>query len=251
MPRALPASLFAASLLLPPMAFAAVVPLRVDDATPRPVYIQVENSSNLASVGQSFGPAFPATYSAAGGVGTLTVDPQTFSQFEPIAIPPVPGSFTSFVIQIDLATKHASSQPASGGYAGGGQSQSFTLHPLASAAILGFTQPGIPPLACVSQQQVDDWCTIVPIFCGKTCTLVPGSAYDPASGELNLVGSESVSGCDGGFCQGPFEFFSGRGDLRLTEDFVPPVPALSPSGAIALALALATSVVIARRRRRA
>ena len=249
MPRALP-GLFATALLLAPAAVAAVVPLRIDDATPRPVYIQVENSSDLATVGQSFG-TFLATYSASAGVGTLTVDPQTFSQFEPIAIPPVPGSFTPFVIQIDLATKHATSQAASGTYAAGGQSQSFTLHPLASNATLGFTGPGIPPLPCVSQQQVDAWCPIVPMFCGKTCTLVSGSAYDASSGEVNLVGSETLSGCDGSFCQGPFDFFSGRGDLRLTEELAPPIPALSQPGKLTLAWLLAAAVLVGARRSRA
>jgi hypothetical protein len=251
MPRALLGGLFAAALLHAPPAGAAVVPLRIDDATQRPVYIQAENSSHLATVGQSFGSAFPATYSASGGVGTLTVDPQTFSQLEPIGIAPVPGSFTPFVIQIDLATRHATSSTASGSYAGGGQSQSFTLHPLASNATLGFAGPSVPPLPCVSQQQVDTWCQVVPIFCGQTCTLVPGSAYDASSGRVNLVGSETVSGCDGSFCQGPFDFFTGRGDLRLTEEFVPPVPALTQAGAITLAFLLATSVLVATHRRRA
>ena len=93
----------------------------------------------------------------------------------------------------------------------------FWQGPLGTATTAGFVGPATPPLFCTSQAQVDLLCQSVPLFCGKTCTLVPGSAYDPSSGRVNLVGPEHQSGCDGSVCQGPIEMFSGLGDLRLTD----------------------------------
>lgn len=222
----------------------ASVPLRILDTPARAVFVEIENSSNIDTLGQSYGPVFPATYSASGGVGTLVISAATHEAMYSGDFPaPVPGSFTPIVIEIDLATRHATSQVASGAFASGPLTGSFTQGVLQSNAVLGVIVSGVPPFTCASQAQVDFLCTIAPQFCGKTCSLVSGSAYDPATGKVNLVGSRTESGCDGGVCQGPFTLFTPRGDLRLSEPFVPAVPALSP---YATALLLGAILVAAR-----
>ncbi len=219
---------------------AAAAPLDLTDTSSRSVQIEVENSSGLAVVGAGFGPPFPATYSVTGGVGTVLVSPATHELMHAGFPQPVPGSFTSLIIEVDLATLHATSQTASGAFASGPVTGGFTLHPLASDAVLGFLGPSLPPLACASQSAVDDVCLIVPVFCGETCTLVAGVAYDTFTGKVNLVGVETQAGCDGGLCFGPFDFFTGQGDLRLTEaPVVAPVPALSSGAMVVLVLLLA------------
>jgi hypothetical protein len=225
----------------------ALVPLRIEDETERAVFVEVEGSSDLAIVGQSFGPPFPATYSASGGVGTLVISAETHAAMRAGFLEPVPGSFTPIEIEIDLATRHATSGSASGALASGPISMTFTQNPLASDAVLGFVGPDIGPIPCTSQQQVDDFCAIFPLFCGKICTLVPGAAFDPATGKLNLVGTETQSGCDGSLCDGPFTLFTGQGDLRLREPFVAPVPALSPPATALLAAALLAAGALAAR----
>ena len=227
---------FAALLFAAATGARAGVPLRVEDGGARTVFVEVESSSDLATVGQSYGPPFPAAYSASNGLGTLVISAETHAAMRAGFLEPVPGSFTPIAIEIDLATRVATSQSASGALASGQLSMSFTQNPLASDAVLGFVGPDIGPIPCASQQQVDDLCAITPLFCGKTCTLVPGAGYDPASGKLNLVGTETQSGCDGGVCGGPFELFTGRGDLRLSE--APPVPTLGPSALALLAAAM-------------
>jgi len=214
----------------------ADVPLRIEDGTPRAVFIEVEGSSDLGAVGLSYGPPFPATYSAANGVGTLVISAETHAAMRAGFLQPVPDTFTPLVIEIDLSTRHATSQSASGALASGPISESFTQNPLASDAVLGFIGPNVAPFPCTSQQDVDNLCAIIPLFCGKTCTLVPGAAYDPATGKLNLVGTETQSGCDGSMCQGPFTLFTNRGDLRLTEPAL--VPTLGPPALALLAAAL-------------
>jgi hypothetical protein len=218
----------AAFLLLP--AALAAEPLHLNDPTPRDVLVQVENSGNPGVVGQSFAPPVPATYSASGGTGTLVIPIESHQalRMSP-AIPPVPGSFTPFVISIDLATGAATSQPASGAHAGGGQTFSFTTNALATSGPAGFMP---------SQAQV--FCTS-----GAGCTLVPGAPYDPLTGEINLVGSEVQEGCDGSFCIPPVTFFSRQGDLRLSE--APVVPALPGLAGAVLFLGLGCAAAFRRR----
>jgi hypothetical protein len=219
-------------------AWAQGAPLDVTDATPRGVFVQVEDSSDLGVVGQSFGPAFPASYSVSGSTGTLTISAETHEQMRSGgALPPVSGSFTPIVIQIDLGSLAATSQVASGAFASGPVSASFTQQALGTATAGGFAGPSVPPLFCTSQAQIDQLCAFVPSFCGQTCTLVPGSAYDTATGRVNLIGRETEYGCDGSICFGPFDYFTQRGDLRLSEGAeIPALPGLA-AGALALLLA--------------
>lgn len=204
-------------------------PLDVSDPTPRNVFVQVETSSNRATVGQTFGPAVPATYSASGNTGTLTISVETHEQLRAGSFTPVPGTFTPIVFQIDPTTLQATSQQASGELVSGPMGFGFIQRPLGTTTTAGFMGPSVPPLFCTSQAEVDMACMFIPMFCGQTCILVPGSAYDPGTGEVNLVGRETQQGCDGAVCQGPFDFFTERGDLRITEAAeVPALPGIAP-----------------------
>lgn len=185
---------------------AAQLPLDILDGTARDVHVQVEGSGDLSIVGQSFGPEFPATYSASGNIGTLVISAETHELMLAGSFPPIPGTFTPIIIEFDLTTFEATSQPASGAMGSGQIGESFTQHALDSLATGGFIGPDLPPLFCTSQAYVDYACTIAPAFCGQTCTLVPGEPYDPATGLVNLVGIETQYGCDGAsLCFGPFD----------------------------------------------
>jgi hypothetical protein len=208
-------------------------PLDLTDATPRNVFVQIEQSSNLGTVGETFGPAFPAAWSANGNTGTLTISAATHEEIRTAgtSFTAVPGSFTAMVFELDLTTLQATSAAASGAMTSGQLGFAFTQQMLTTMATVGYASGGNAPapLFCTSQAQVEQWCQIVPQLCGATCNLVPGHAYDPSTGEINLVGRETQQGCDGGMCQGPFDLFTQRGDLRLSESAeVPALPGLAP-----------------------
>ena len=180
----------------------AAVPLQLLDTTARQVVVEIENSSAIDTVGQTFGADFPASYPVAGGSGRVVISAATHEAMWAGYFPaPVPGSFTPIVIEIELATHHAMSQVASGGFASGPLTEGFTQGVLRSDATAGVIVSGVPPFTCASQAQVDIFCQFAPQFCGKTCSFVAGSAYASATGKVNLVGTESRSGCDGGVCR--------------------------------------------------
>jgi hypothetical protein len=226
-------------------AAAQEIPLQVADPTPRPVLVRFETSSDPAQVGQSFGPAWPATWSVSAGVGRVEVSAETHAQAraagEGLGYAPVPGSFSPIVVEIDLATLEATSEPTGGELVNPPLGFGFATRALDTTATGGFIGPDLGNLHCTSQQQIDDLCPSVPFLCGKTCTIVPGEPFDPASGKLHLVGSESQQGCDGSLCSGPFEVFARSGDLRLVEVAAAPLPAASPPLRAALAMLLAAS----------
>src|SRR5690606_18567928 len=113
------------------------------------------NSVDLAVVGASFGPAFPATYSASGNIGTLVISAETHEQMRAGALDPVPSTFTPIVIQFDLTTLSATSLPASGALASGPISTSFTQGALDTSGVAGFVGPDVAPFFCTSQAEVD------------------------------------------------------------------------------------------------
>ena len=224
---------------------AAEQPLNVLDPTLRGVFVEVEISSDLSIVGESFGPTYQATYSASGNVGTLVIPVTSHEEMREGFLTPIPGTFTPIVIEIDLTTFAATSQTASGALQSGPVTMAFVQHPLSTEATAGYITGGdiTSPLFCTSQLEVDELCLIVPAFCGAICVVVPGSPYDAATGKINLVGSEEQQGCDGAVCAGPFVYFTGRGDLRLTEPLVLGVPTLGPGGILLLGMLLTASAV--------
>lgn len=158
-------------------------------------------------------------------------------------------TFTPIVIEIDLATLTATSQTASGALESGPILMAFVQNPLGTEAAAGYMTGGdiTAPIFCTSQAEVDALCMIEPIFCGAICVVVPGSPYDAATGEINLVGSEEQQGCNGAVCGGPFVLFTPRGDLRLTEPLVQGVPSLGPGAGLLLGALLTVSAGYALR----
>jgi hypothetical protein len=160
-----------------------------------------------------FGPGGPqaAEYSVDGDVAEIFLSAESHQEIRPHFLEPIPEYFTPLVLHVDRTDGSATSEFAGGAYQGGNLSESFWQNPLSTEVTYGFmTGNNLSPLFCVSQAQVDDACINVnTIFCGVVCNLVPGSAYDPMTGELRLVGYESREGCDGwGSCFGPFLYFS-------------------------------------------
>ena len=228
------------ALALCASARADVEPLDPFDPTPRQILVELEISSDVGAVGVSYGPPLPASYSTSGGIGTVVIPIESHEQMRGGSLEPIPGTFTPFVIEIHLGDLSAASQSASGALQSGGLLFGFTQNPLGTDTLAGYMsgETNVPGF-CTSQQEIDDLCRIDPTYCNITCEIVPGAAYSPATGKLNLVGSESVQGCDGPFCFGPFLFFGKNGDLRLSEvAAVPALPAPGP-GILAAFLLLA------------
>jgi hypothetical protein len=238
---------------LPPPSAEAAEPLDLGDPTTREVQVHFERSfSDPGAVGLAFDAGWPATWSVQGNVGrvemSIAVHENSRESLQGLALMAIPTTFSSFVVEIDLTTFEATSLAATGALSNGTQAFGFNTRVLDTTAVGGFIGPDTPPLFCTSQQQVDDLCLLEPLFCGQTCTLVPGSAYDPLAGTLNLIGSEEQQGCDGAVCFGPFEVFATTGDLMLTE-LATPVPATSlPTRGLLVFLLVAVAALSATRR---
>lgn len=247
------ALLACALCFLPPLSAEAAEPLDLSDLTARAVRVHFERSfSDPGAVGQTFDAGWPATWSVQGNVGrvemSIPIHEMARESLQGLSLMAIPGTFSRFVVEIDLTTLEATSLVASGALSNGTQGFGFSTRVLDTAAVGGFIGPDTPPLFCTSQQQVDDTCLIVPLFCGQTCTFVPGFAYDPLAGTLNMIGSEEQNACDGAVCFGPLEMFATTGDLKLTE-LATPVPAASiPVRGLLVLLLVAGAALFAPRR---
>lgn len=206
----------------------STTPLDLADPTPRLVVVEFETSADLSTIAAQFGESVPATYSMTGTVGTLTIAGDDFEALAPS------GSFqlesSDIVIEIDTITGAAAVISASGTLSSqfGGYAWSWTLDTARTAGWLD--GGGFGPLHCSSQAQVDDACLTIPALCGAICEIVPGAVYDPGTGTLNMVGFEHQDGCGETGCT-VVDFFTGRGDLRLSELAASrPLPALSQAG---------------------
>jgi hypothetical protein len=215
----------------------AMTPLDVQDPTPRLVLVEWENSTDLSAVGVSYAPPVHASYSATGNVGTLVIPIVSHETMRSSgSLMPLPGTFSSVTIEIDLTTLEVTSQTANGTLVFGDPTYgvAFTQNPLTSNGTAGYiTGDGISlPLFCASQAEVDAQCPANPAFCSATCNLVAGAAYEASTGEVNMVGTEDQLQCVGG-CIGPFVVFSQYGDLRFSE-MAATVPSLGPIGLLML-----------------
>ena len=141
----------------------AMTPLDVQDPTPRPVLVEWENSTDLSVVGVSYAPPVGATYSASGNVGTLVIPIASHETMRAVGLVPLPGTFSSVTIEIDLTTLEVTSQTANGTLLLGGNPNygySFTQNPLTSNGTAGYVAgEGILfPTFCSSQAEVDALC---------------------------------------------------------------------------------------------
>lgn len=240
--RALPA--LSAALLLTAPARADAEPLDPFDPTPRDIRVELEISTDPGVLGQSYGAPVAASYSASGGVGTVVIPIESHELMRAGSLQPIPGTFTPIVIEIDLGDLSAASQGASGGVDGGDHLAGFSQNPLGSETLAGYVsgESTLDPGFCTSQQEIDDLCATDPTWCGLTCVIVPGAGYAPATGKVNLVGSESVNVCYGPSCFGPYLLFSRSGDLRLSEA---PAPVVVSAAGAALRVALGACLLLA------
>lgn len=234
-------------------------PLDIFNAASRTVMVQLENSADPAVVGQSFGAPVPATYSVQGMTGTLVIPSESHQEWRLEGYPPdAYGSFSPIVIEIDLATLEATSQPSYASiyyFIGAGLvSETYIAQgALGSDVTTGVVSPDHEESYCSSQSYIDDLCSSWFTFCGQTCRPVPGLGvpYVPDTGLVNLVGPETTTQCSRCCCGPHTESFSAMGDLMLTEVIVPMSGLPNRPAAVipaALALILVAGVVLFRMR---
>lgn len=221
----------AATIALLPWASRAV-PLDVSDPTLRTVLVEFEISSAPDTVGATFSAPLPATYAASGNTGTLSMPGATYESvvdlLDYFGFPLIPSTSDDFELSIDLTTLAATAQPMTFqvdiDVQGVPQQTGIVTRSLGTDATAGFvfvaSAPGVPV-----------FCTSDPPAPFPPCTLVPGSAYDPATGLLNAVGSDALVAPDVSLTA-----FSRAGDLRLSEIPEPVTALLLGSGFLALAL---------------
>ncbi len=222
---------------------AATPPLDLADPTLRPIVVEFETSSNLSTVGAAYGESVSATYSAASGVGTVVIAGDDFEDL--FTTPGFVIESSDIVIEITLATGDAAVASASGtvSFSGAGYTWFWSLDTIRTGGWIEHSL--LPPLFCDSQAYIDDViCPSLPQFCDAVCNLVPAAPYSPVTGMLNMVGFERQDGCGETGCL-ILDFFTGRGDIRLSEVEAPiPLPATSgpvlvTAGMLALVLYLA------------
>lgn len=194
------APLFVALLLAVPAT--AGVPFDIDDPTPRPIRVELDEEVNDFGVqGGAYGVPLIGSFSSDGSVATVTLPGPTIESriallFEGL-LDPQPGSFSDYVIRIDVATREVLSADATGVLDAGPAGVLSITQTASSTETAGFF---------LALFQGFDF----PFYCiaGVDCVLVPGAAYDPATGRARAVGRVAT---------GLLDFFSPFGDIRLTE----------------------------------
>lgn len=143
-----------------------------------------------------------ATYRSDGVTGTVTVAPSAVeiavTGLFP-AVTPIPGSFSPYVIHIDIASLQVTSASLSGMVDAG------------SFGVLTLTQSG-SSTATAGFRFITIGGQSLPQFCdtGADCTIVPGRPFAPTTGTINAVGRIAASPLG-------LEFFNPFGDLRFSE----------------------------------
>jgi hypothetical protein len=177
-------------------------PLNLADPTPRQIRIEVDQElHDFAAIGAAYSLPIQASFTSDGTVATVVVPGSAtaafIDEFFAGAVSTVPGSFSDYVITIDVASGQVTSASATGtlstviGTVPVAQTASSTT--LAGFEIFPFMGFDFP-LFCTS---------------GATCTIVPGAPYDPVTGRANAVGIIVTS---------VFNTFTPFGDIRLTEN---------------------------------
>jgi hypothetical protein len=177
-------------------------PLNLADPTPRQIRVEVDQElHDYAAIGGAYSLPVAAGYTSDGTTATITIEGSAAAAFVNDffngAVGTVPGSFSDYVITIDVASGAVTSAHVTGildtvlGNVPIEQTAS-------SAALSGFS---IFPFMGFD----------FPLFCtsGVDCTLVPGAPYDPVTGRANAVGIIVTS---------VFNTFTPFGDIRLSED---------------------------------
>lgn len=201
------ASLLLASCLLPSAALAA--PLDLSDPTPRTVQIEFdEDTTDIGAIGSLYGPPLEASYASDGVTATITVPGAALEALVDAVFvgtaTAIPGSFSNYVLEIDVATGDVLSANVAGDI------------DVILLGTLGLTQTAASTIVG-GYEYIDFFGFLIPEFCtgGAACTLVPGLPFDAATGAANAVGSITTSS--------PLipVLFSPFGDVRLSEQPAP------------------------------
>jgi hypothetical protein len=198
-----PAQVAGVLVLLPLLVSSALAaPLNLADPTARQIRVEIDQElHDYAALGAAHALPIQASFTSDGSVATIVVPSSAteafIDQFFAGAISAVPGSFTDYVITLDVATGEVMSASASG-----------TL-----STVIG----NIPVTQTASSTTLAGFEIFpfmgfdFPLFCtsGPTCTIVPGAPYDPVTGRANAVGIIVTS---------VFNTFTPFGDMRLSEN---------------------------------
>lgn len=179
----------------------AAQPLDLSDPTPRSIDLSVDQDvEDLARVGGAYSLPFEASFTSDGNVATVSIPGATVESlitdvFAGLASA-VPGSFSDYVIRIDVNTNEVLSADATGQISSPIGNLAVT-HRATSTEVSGFT------ITDLLGAQVPIYCTA-----GADCTLVEGIGFDPQTGTVNAVGEVNAS---------LVRVFTPFGDVRLTE----------------------------------
>lgn len=205
-------------------------PLNLFDPTPRTVYVQFETSTDPAAIGQTYSAPYEATYSVAGNIGTVMLSGSTYESaietrdldyFDALtAWTLVDGSASDFTLEIDLTTLEATAQTVT-----------YDVTVPFPFPQIGTVTRDLGTSTTAGYAFLPEYPGF-PFFC-DTCLLVPGAAYNPATGEINAVGSDNLVSPDVDLTS-----FARAGDMRLSEASGFPLPGLAPTSLLALAVAL-------------
>lgn len=194
-------SVLALSIALGAALPAAAEPVDLDDATARDVLVQVdENVDDFGAIGANFGTEITAQFASDGVTATVTVGGAAIEDLIELvfagAASVVPGSFSDYVLAIDVATGTVLSATVSGQITVPIVGTIDVEQTASSTELAGFQLTSI-------------FGFMVPIFCtsGASCTIVPGLPYDDVTGQLNAVGRIATI----------FDVFTPFGDLKLSE----------------------------------
>ena len=143
------------------------------------------------------------------------------------------GSASDFVLDIDLTTLEATAQPFS--------YQVLIEDPVPFPQV-GTVSRDLRTTATAGFSFLPEFPGF-PFFC-STCVLVPGAPYDPATGEINAVGSDHIVAADVDLLS-----FSRAGDLRLSER-VPSIPGAPLHALLGLAAILMSLAFLVMRNAR-
>jgi hypothetical protein len=177
------------------------VPVDLTDPTPRTVLVEVDEFlDDYGAIGAMFGTPVEAQFQSDGVTALVTVPGDVIeslvAQVFAGSATVVPGSFSDYLVEIDVASGAVLSASIDGQVTVPILGTIALAQTASSTQLAGFTLTNIFGFT-------------VPIFCtsGTACTLVPGLPYDPATGQLNAVGRIATV----------FDVFTPFGDLRLSE----------------------------------
>ena len=215
---------------MPLVAWAA--PLDVSDLTPRGVVVEVPGTSLTisSSYAAKMEGGMPST-----SEGELVISAADYETYlvEIVDYPgggaPVPGSFSDVTLVIDIASGSVTAGPITGMVDIMIGPFADLVRTLGTELTAGFQDVEIFPGF------------VVTIFCdGPTvfgpCTIVPGSSYDPGTGEFTMVGDDTLEHPD--LTDPPFAKTFASNTFRLSEAPFG-VPSFGPWGILALVVALA------------